>query len=364
MLLGPSGSGKSTLLRAIAGLTTIDHGRIVLHGRDVTNLGAKDREVGFVFQNYALFRHMTVADNIEFALRARRVRGAERKRRRAELLEARVARRLRRAAAERAVGRPAAARRARARARARAARAVARRAVRRARREDPRRAAPRDPRDSARRRHHDDPRDARSGRSVQHGRPDRRHGPRPASGGRRAAGALSTARHALRRDVPRRREPAARPLRVPRHPARRVVSSKWTAGRARCAAATRRPSSCGPRTSCCPSTAISSTVPVVGSGNGASSCNSSARSSGCGSRLPRRTRSRARSGPAPPTFSIEASRTARDVEIFPLEIGQTVHRRLQAHARATHADQQPAADRAARTQAASISPSRRSCASS
>jgi sulfate/thiosulfate transport system ATP-binding protein len=87
VLLGPSGSGKSTLLRAIAGLTTIDHGRIVLHGRDVTNLGAKDREVGFVFQNYALFRHMTVADNIEFALRARRVRAAERRRRRAELLK-------------------------------------------------------------------------------------------------------------------------------------------------------------------------------------------------------------------------------------------------------------------------------------
>jgi len=87
VLLGPSGSGKSTLLRAIAGLTTIDHGRIVLHGRDVTNVGARDREVGFVFQNYALFRHMTVADNIEFALRARRVRGADRKRRRNQLLE-------------------------------------------------------------------------------------------------------------------------------------------------------------------------------------------------------------------------------------------------------------------------------------
>ena len=86
VLLGPSGSGKSTLLRAIAGLTTIDHGRIVLHGRDVTNLGARQREVGFVFQNYALFRHMTVADNIEFALRARRVRRANRRRRRAELL--------------------------------------------------------------------------------------------------------------------------------------------------------------------------------------------------------------------------------------------------------------------------------------
>jgi ABC-type Fe3+/spermidine/putrescine transport system ATPase subunit len=87
VLLGPSGSGKSTLLRAIAGLTPIDHGRIVLHGRDVTNVGARQREVGFVFQNYALFRHMTVADNIEFALCARRVRRADRRRRRAELLK-------------------------------------------------------------------------------------------------------------------------------------------------------------------------------------------------------------------------------------------------------------------------------------
>jgi sulfate transport system ATP-binding protein len=86
VLLGPSGSGKSTLLRAIAGLTPLDHGRVVLHGRDVTNLGARDREVGFVFQNYALFRHMSVADNVEFALRARRVRAAARKRRRDELL--------------------------------------------------------------------------------------------------------------------------------------------------------------------------------------------------------------------------------------------------------------------------------------
>ncbi|MGQ0383319.1 MAG: ABC transporter ATP-binding protein [Gammaproteobacteria bacterium] len=86
VLLGPSGSGKSTLLRAIAGLVDIDHGRVSLHGRDVTRLPARDRGVGFVFQHYALFRHMSVADNIEFALRVRRVRAAERRRRRAELL--------------------------------------------------------------------------------------------------------------------------------------------------------------------------------------------------------------------------------------------------------------------------------------
>ena len=86
VLLGPSGSGKSTLLRAIAGLTGVDHGRIALHGRDVTRVAARKRGVGLVFQNYALFRHMTVADNIEFALRVRRVPARHRRERRQELL--------------------------------------------------------------------------------------------------------------------------------------------------------------------------------------------------------------------------------------------------------------------------------------
>jgi sulfate transport system ATP-binding protein len=86
VLLGPSGSGKSTLLRAIAGLTEVDHGRVSLHGRDVTHTNARQREVGFVFQHYALFRHMTIGENIEFALRVRRVRAAERLERRRELL--------------------------------------------------------------------------------------------------------------------------------------------------------------------------------------------------------------------------------------------------------------------------------------
>jgi sulfate/thiosulfate transport system ATP-binding protein len=86
VLLGPSGSGKSTLLRAIAGLAGVDHGRISLHGRDVTHVSPRERGVGLVFQNYALFRHMTVADNIEFALRVRRVKARERRQRRQELL--------------------------------------------------------------------------------------------------------------------------------------------------------------------------------------------------------------------------------------------------------------------------------------
>jgi ABC-type Fe3+/spermidine/putrescine transport system ATPase subunit len=86
VLLGPSGSGKSTLLRSIAGLSGVDHGRIALHGRDVTHVAARKRGVGLVFQNYALFQHMSVADNIEFALRVRRMRARARRQRRQELL--------------------------------------------------------------------------------------------------------------------------------------------------------------------------------------------------------------------------------------------------------------------------------------
>jgi sulfate transport system ATP-binding protein len=87
VLLGPSGSGKSTVLRLIAGLTDCEAGRVLLHGRDVTSLPPQKRAVGLVFQHYALFRHMTVAENIEFPLRIRKVAAAERRRRRDELLE-------------------------------------------------------------------------------------------------------------------------------------------------------------------------------------------------------------------------------------------------------------------------------------
>ncbi|WP_298433481.1 sulfate/molybdate ABC transporter ATP-binding protein [Geobacter sp.] len=67
-LLGPSGSGKTTLLRIIAGLETPDSGRIVFDGTEATNRHVRERQVGFVFQHYALFRHMTVFDNIAFGL--------------------------------------------------------------------------------------------------------------------------------------------------------------------------------------------------------------------------------------------------------------------------------------------------------
>jgi len=68
-LLGPSGSGKTTLLRIIAGLETADEGSIIFDGEDNTKKSAQDRKVGFVFQHYALFKHMTVFENIAFGLR-------------------------------------------------------------------------------------------------------------------------------------------------------------------------------------------------------------------------------------------------------------------------------------------------------
>ncbi len=70
-LLGPSGSGKTTLLRMIAGLEKPDAGTILFHGEDTTNTSVRDRNVGFVFQHYALFGHMTIAENVAFGLRVR-----------------------------------------------------------------------------------------------------------------------------------------------------------------------------------------------------------------------------------------------------------------------------------------------------
>jgi len=68
-LLGPSGCGKTTLLRIIAGLETADQGHILFSGEDTTDVHVRERNVGFVFQHYALFRHMTVLDNVAFGLR-------------------------------------------------------------------------------------------------------------------------------------------------------------------------------------------------------------------------------------------------------------------------------------------------------
>jgi sulfate/thiosulfate transport system ATP-binding protein len=86
-LLGPSGSGKSTVLRMIAGLEDPDSGRILLAGDDVTHQSVQERRVGFVFQHYALFRHMTVRQNIAFGLDVRKVPKPERAARVDELLQ-------------------------------------------------------------------------------------------------------------------------------------------------------------------------------------------------------------------------------------------------------------------------------------
>ena len=72
-LLGPSGSGKTTMLRIIAGLETADSGTILHHDEDVTQRSPKERNVGFVFQHYALFRHMTVFENVAFGMRVRKM---------------------------------------------------------------------------------------------------------------------------------------------------------------------------------------------------------------------------------------------------------------------------------------------------
>jgi sulfate/thiosulfate transport system ATP-binding protein len=86
-LLGPSGSGKSTLLRMVAGLEIPDAGEILLTGKEATFLDARQRNVGFVFQHYALFKHMTVAENIAFGLEMRKTEKEAVRARVAELLK-------------------------------------------------------------------------------------------------------------------------------------------------------------------------------------------------------------------------------------------------------------------------------------
>src|ERR1044072_985749 len=86
-LLGPSGSGKTTLLRIIAGLEAPSAGQVFFGEDDASSRTVQERRVGFVFQHYALFRHMTVADNVAYGLSVRKVARADQKERVAELLE-------------------------------------------------------------------------------------------------------------------------------------------------------------------------------------------------------------------------------------------------------------------------------------
>ncbi|MCF8572351.1 sulfate ABC transporter ATP-binding protein [Gordonia sp. HY002] len=86
-LLGPSGSGKSTLLRAIAGLDTLDSGTVKINGRDVSKASPQQRDIGFVFQHYAAFKHLTVRENIAFGLKIRKRPKVEIERKVDDLLE-------------------------------------------------------------------------------------------------------------------------------------------------------------------------------------------------------------------------------------------------------------------------------------
>ena len=87
VLLGPSGCGKSTLLRLIAGLEEVSEGKILIEGRDVTRLDPTKRRISMVFQSYALFPHLTVAENIVFGLKVRRTAPADRERRLKDVAE-------------------------------------------------------------------------------------------------------------------------------------------------------------------------------------------------------------------------------------------------------------------------------------
>ena len=81
VLVGPSGCGKTTLLRMIAGLEQVSSGRVILGDEDVTDLRPRERDIAMVFQNYALYPHMTVGENLGFALKLRKISKAERARR-------------------------------------------------------------------------------------------------------------------------------------------------------------------------------------------------------------------------------------------------------------------------------------------
>ena len=86
-LLGPSGCGKSTLLRCIAGLTSVDKGEIWMAGKNITSISARYRNIAMVFQSYALFPNMTVADNVAFGLKMQKLPANELQKRTAEAIE-------------------------------------------------------------------------------------------------------------------------------------------------------------------------------------------------------------------------------------------------------------------------------------
>ena len=208
--LGPSGCGKTTTLRMIAGFEKPTAGTIVVDGTDITYRSPNQRNVGMVFQSYALFPNMTVADNIGFGLKVRKRPKSEITKRVKELLELIHLE-------DRAgrypvpdVGRPAAAGGSRAGARDRAAGAPARRAPVGARRQDPDRPAQGDPGHPAPARHHDGLRDPRPGGGALAVRPGRRHERWPDRADRDPVRDLQLPVDRLRRVVRRDAQPGQR----------------------------------------------------------------------------------------------------------------------------------------------------------
>ena len=225
-LLGPSGCGKTTLLRMLAGFETPDEGRILLDGKDIAQVLPHQRPVNMMFQNYALFPHLTVRDNIAFGLkRAGMPRRRDRYPRRRDG-RAGQARGPREAQARSALRRPEAARGAGALAGAPSAGAAARRAAGRARQEAARKHPARIDGIAAAARpdlHHRHP---RSGRGDDGGRPDRRDGCRPSRTGRDAARALRGAAFALGRRVRRRHQFVRGPGRSSARAARLAIATR------------------------------------------------------------------------------------------------------------------------------------------
>ena len=216
VLVGPSGCGKSTLLRMIAGLEEISRGEIAIGGRVVNNVPPKDRDIAMVFQNYALYPHMTVKENMAFSLKLARAPKAvieERVGKAAQILGLGAAPRPLPAAA---LGRPAAARRHGPRHRPRPAGVPVRRAALEPRRQAARADAHRDQGAAPAAQDHLGLRHPRPDRGHDDGRPDRRPPARPRRAGGRAARPLRPPGQPVRRRLHRlaghelhRRHPAA-----------------------------------------------------------------------------------------------------------------------------------------------------------
>ncbi len=224
-LLGPSGCGKSTALNCIAGLLPLSDGTIMLDDTRIDTLPPEQRGFGMVFQNYALFPHMTVEKNVGFGLRMRGVAGGRNGDARRQGAEDGAAHRPGAQAARAAVRRPAAARRHRPRDRHRAAADPDGRAAVESRCEAAHRDPRRDPAHPHRARPRDDLRHARPGRGAVARRPHRRHEGRRRPADRLARGGLSAAGQPARRalhGLPQR-------ARARRRRARRAIASRCPA---------------------------------------------------------------------------------------------------------------------------------------